>query len=435
MGAHLERARLLLEQDRCALAQEEAALGLAEAPDDPHAHALMALCLTRLERYEEATEHAQQAVGLAPDAAGTHYVLATVWATRRYFDEAMESIEEAIALEPDNADYWALRGRIELARRRWKDALAAADAALALDAEHVEARNVRAEALRLLGKTGEAEEDILDALALAPENAWSHNTLGWNYLQAGNLPKATEHFREALRLDPELDSARQGVVETLKAKNVVYRLFLQYFLWMARLSGRAQWGVIIGAYVGYQIVRRVAVANPSSRVWLTPLIVAYVLFAMGTWFAVPLSNLFLRLHPFGRLALSRDERVTSAWFGAVLLIFLAAGAAAVVAPTQSMGPAATLLFLMLIPVAATSQAPRPWPRKPLLWYTIVLAVLAGTALLRLFLVDSGAIDVGADGTSLLATVGGIALVLFVLGGILSPWVGNYLIMRAPYRKR
>ena len=68
----------------------------------------------------------------------------------------------------------------------------------------------------------------------------------------GNPLKAMEHFREALRLDPEMEWARAGIVEAMKARNFVYRWMLAYFLWMARLDSRVRWGLVIGAPGGEQ---------------------------------------------------------------------------------------------------------------------------------------------------------------------------------------
>jgi len=46
------------------------------------------------------------------------------------------------------------------------------------------------------------------------------------------------------------------MVEALKARNVIYRVMLRYFLWMARLSAKAQWAVVIGMYVGTRLLAR-----------------------------------------------------------------------------------------------------------------------------------------------------------------------------------
>ena len=58
-------------------------------------------------------------------------------------------------------------------------------------------------------------------------------------LDEGKYPQAMEHFREALRLEPDMEWARLGVVETLKAKRVLYRPVLWYFLWISKFSSRA----------------------------------------------------------------------------------------------------------------------------------------------------------------------------------------------------
>ena len=62
-------------------------------------------------------------------------------------------------------------------------------------------------------------------------------------------PPADTRVREALRIAPENEYARHGLVEALKARHLVYRMMLAYFLWMARLSSKARWAVVIGALV------------------------------------------------------------------------------------------------------------------------------------------------------------------------------------------
>ena len=168
---------------------------------------------------------------------------------------------------------------------------------------------------------------IATALARNPESAFTHANQGWTLLHQGDHRRAFEHFREALRLDPEIDWARQGIVEAMKARNPLYRPLLGYFLWMSRLSDKAQWAVIIAIYMGPKILNAVAKANPALVPWVAPLVAVILLFVVMTWVADPLFNLMLRLDKFGRLALSREQVVASNWIGAcligVLLGFLA----------------------------------------------------------------------------------------------------------------
>lgn len=38
---------------------------------------------------------------------------------------------------------------------------------------------------------------------------------------------------------------------------------LRYFLWMDKLGSRGQWAVVVGAFIGYRILRGVAGHNPE----------------------------------------------------------------------------------------------------------------------------------------------------------------------------
>src|SRR5262249_45363590 len=105
--------------------------------------------------------------------------------------------------------------------------------------------------------------------------------------------------------DPTLEFARYGIVEALKSKNLIYALFLRYFLWMGRLSSQVQWAIVLGGFFGYQLLAGVARRNPNLSPWLVPILVAYAVFALMTWIAAPLFNLLLRLDRYGRYALSR----------------------------------------------------------------------------------------------------------------------------------
>ena len=93
MSAFLERALLLYQQGRVDLAERELHQELSEDPNEPWAHALLALCLLRRGQKAQATQSAQQAVGLAPEASFVHYVLATVLHERNRLDEAEPKCE------------------------------------------------------------------------------------------------------------------------------------------------------------------------------------------------------------------------------------------------------------------------------------------------------------------------------------------------------
>ena len=398
MSTHLQRAHLLIEQSRYELAEQELRQALASNPNDPLAHALLALCLSEQKKFADANHEARTAIHLAPDRSFVHYAMARVWQGQEKHREAEASVHEAIRLDPEDADYFALLANLRFQMRRWKDALESAEKGLEIDAEHVGCTNLRAMALMKLGRREEAGTTIDAALHRDPENAVTHANQGWTLLERGEHVKAMEHFREALRLEPEMEWARQGIVEALKAHNVIYRAMLKYFFFMSRLTKQAQWGIIIGAYVISRFLR-------GPFLWL------YLIFAVMTWIAPSLFNLLLRINRFGRLALSRDEIVASNWVGLCLL----AGGAFLVA---GFGLNRGLLILaavgclgLVVAVAGTFKRTGR-NRKILAGYTIALTVIGAAAL-----------GLALNGSEVAGTFG----VLFAVGVFLFQLLANAMI--------
>lgn len=322
MSAHLERAQLLLQQSRPADAEREAMLALAQRPDHPLAHAYLALSRSDLGKAAEALEAARSAVGLAPDVAFFHYVQAMVLHRADHDREAKKEVSEAIRLDPEEERHFALLASVELAERNWPAALEAAERGLTLNPEDVNCANLRSMALVRMGRKAEAMATVDYALARDPDNAISHANQGWNCLHKNDPRRAQTHFREALRLNPELEYARQGMLEALKARNPVYRVMLAYFLWMARQSGRLQGAFVIGTFVGVRAVRSLAETHPDWAPFLWPVVALFYTFVYLSWTAVPMFNLLLRLNRFGRYVLSAGERQATNWFGASVAVAL-----------------------------------------------------------------------------------------------------------------
>ncbi|HEX7902144.1 MAG TPA: tetratricopeptide repeat protein [Planctomycetota bacterium] len=377
MDPRLSRAALLLEQSRYDLAESELRLALAEDPDNGRLHSFLAVCLAERKELEQAQTEADRGVALEPDFPGAHFMRAQILRRRKRLDEAMEAAGECLRLDPEQPSPRALRAAIHLERQRWKEALEEAEIGLTFDAEDPDCGNMRAIALTQLGRRAEAAASLGAALERDPENDVTHANRGWGLLHEGDPRKAMEHFREALRLDPTNAWARAGIVEALKARNPVYGLMLRFFLWMGRLSGRAQWGIMIGGYLAYRGLIAAAERSPAAKPWLMPLIIGYMVFAALTWVASPVFNLALRLHPLGKHALTAAQRRESTWIGGLLGTALAA--LGVWLWTDS-DYALLLTFhagLMVIPLASTLKC-EGRARRLLGWATLGLLGLAAT---------------------------------------------------------
>jgi Tfp pilus assembly protein PilF len=400
MNTHIERAQLLINQSRYELATKELQKALAVDPADPSAHALLAICLAEQKKFKQADAEARQAVTLAPDLPYAQYTMAYVRYQQDSLSEAEQAINKALQLDPWDADYFALLAQIKYQQKKWQDALAAAEKGLEIEAEHMTCVNLRAMSLNQLGRGEEAGQMLEDALAQDPENALTHANRGWTALQQGDAKNALEHFRESLRLDPTYEWARSGMVEALKARYFIYRLMLKYYFFMSRLSGRAQWLVLLGLL----FVARV----------IPFLFIPYLIFVLLSWTSDPLSNLLLRLNRYGRLLLTKEQILASNLVG---VLFLMAGVSLIIAAlTMNLQAviAAAGFVMLTIPVAGSFSIEKPGPRKAMFIYTGIMGAM-------LFV----AIAVSLTGSTLFAT----PMAIFVIGFLLFSWIANGIKLR------
>jgi tetratricopeptide (TPR) repeat protein len=418
INPHLQRTEMLLSQQRYDLAEREARQAIGADPQQALGYSYLAICLSEREEWQPATEAAQRAVGLEPDEGFHHYVLARVYNDRTMYREARAAIGEALRLDPESPANWAMKAAIDIGQKKFRDALEAADRGLEHDAEHEGCINLRAMALTNLGQRGAAGAAIDSTLARNPLNPNSHANMGWTLLHERKPREAMEHFREALRLEPNYEWARAGIVEAMKARSPIYRVFLAYFLFMMRLPAGAQWGILIGAFVLFQVARNVRASNPDLALYLTPVVAGYLVFAIGSIVAYPLFNLLLFTDRFGRYALDRAQRVGAAVFGLTLIppvVFVVLWAGVGGAAYQT---SALLTGLLAIPVALAGLAGPGQPRL------VMSAIAVGLGGLCAYLV----IQVMQGGST-----GGL-LFLYSLGCFASTWVANGL-ATAPARAK
>ena len=408
MSADFERAQLLVSQSRFDMAETSLRAALTGDPGDYRAHALLAYCLLRLGRGKDALAEADAAVAAEPGAPYAHYIRALTLAETGKRAEAKTAAREAIRLDPSDADYFALLGGIHLDDKSWSDALKSAESALVLDAEHVQAANVRAAALVKLGRGAEAGATLDSTLAREPESAVTHANMGWTLLERGDHKKAQEHFREALRLDPHQEWAREGIVESMKARNPVYRFMLQYFFFMSKLPAKGQWAVVLIALVGTRLLRGTAKAYPAFEPAAMVIGILYVLFMVATWLARPLFDLVLRLDRFGRLCLSEDQIKGSNWLGLTLLASVAFLILRYATGLEALMMGAFGCLALSVPVAGIYQTANPKRRRFRAGFALALAALGLCAL-------------GLPDPAQRALAGG----LFVGGIVVYTWVANF----------
>jgi tetratricopeptide (TPR) repeat protein len=348
MEASLSKAAQLIDLHKYSLALKEADAFLSSEPENARAYALKALAYMGKKQRVEALENAEKAVGLGPELEFSHYILGLVHLNlTKNFRTAELAINEALRINPENPDYYDVLAQLRMVKRDYKEALRLCEKGLEIDPQNVDCRSTRARVLTKMGKKNAAREDLSEALKNDPENPQTLASKGWVDLENGDYQGAQEAFRDALKIKPDYEYARDGLIQALKAKNIIFRWYLRYAFWINRLGNRTRWALVVGIFL---LVRFLAFI-PG----LQGLIGLYILFVISTWIIDPISNLFLRFNKYGKYALSKAEIMGSDLVVGCLVLAVAAGIAAWQLDREYLYTGAAALFLMVIPVSGTAS--------------------------------------------------------------------------------
>lgn len=413
VGSHLDRASILLKQNRLADAEREIKNALNGNPNDADALVLLSICFAEQDKIDVAEQAILDALRLRADDDFAIAQHAHVLALKHNYDDAEITIRRAIGLNPYSADYFGFLAGILLHGKKFREALEAAEKGLEIDPENLLSLNQRSTALLKLGKKEDAFDTMDKALERDPDNEYTHATYGWNHLEKGDHNKALEHFREALKRNPNNEYAKSGLVEALKARYWFYRVFMKYNFWVANLSGQMQWAFIIGLWLLMKVVNGVAIKNPSLQPFLFPVMALYILFVLSTWVMRPLSNLLLRLNVYGRYALTKEETRSSTFVGIALAISILSGIALLLTQNQVFGVMALGSFAMMMPLGSMFNPIKRSHRHILMGYTALLVLLGVAAAYMAF--------TGGNG--------GAIFNVFVFGIIGYQWLVNFLVIR------
>jgi len=408
----LSKVEILIQQQKFGEAERLLSDLLREDANNIHFLSLLAEVYLQQDKFENAYRVIDNAIGIAPDVAHFFYIKARIAIQQDSLDEAEQNVRRSIQLDAFDADYHALLAQIQLARKQFEEALQTANRALEIDSENLLALNSRSTALNKLNRSEEAFETIEGALREDPNNAYTHANYGWGLLEKGDHKKALEHFKESLSNDPTFTYAQAGMLEALKATNPIYRLFLKYSFFMNNLTAKYQWGVIIGFYIVFNILKKIARSNEALQPYLTPIIIVLGLVAFSTWIIGPIGNLFLRFNKYGQLLLDKKERMSSNFVAVSLGIFLVGLVLYFVLEDSKMLTIAAFGFAMMLPLGTMLSPSRN--QYGLIIYTIILA-----------LVGLLAISVTFSNGELF----NLMSVIFIFGFVAFQWVANYMLIK------
>ncbi len=385
---YVERAQLLIEQNRAEQAEQVLRQGLAENPQDGYAHSLLAICMMRdRDRLVEATGEAELGIRSEPGQPFSYYAHSLVMERRNQIDQALTSIERAIELNPVAAAFHGARSGLLGQKEKWAESLEAAETGLQFDAEDEFCGARRSIALERLGRVSDALAEAERATRQNPDSSVAHANRGWALLNKGDHRQAQAAFREALRLDPGSEFARNGMVSSLNSNNFIFRNFYRLMMKLSRLDSRVQFALIIGMWIGIRFLNSLARNNDWLVPWVLPISLAYLAFVMMSWIAVPVFNAFLRFHPFGRYLLSTKEKWAS---NTILIAFAIGGVVALLCGIQGSWLAGFLAAVFSIYLTIPLSIPFNTHAK---WATIVASLIA-VVFSTMFIVMSAMLVVG-----------------------------------------
>lgn len=384
LNQNLQRAQLLIQQNRPEQAEQFLMKVLSEDPQNGYAHSLMAICMMRdRDRLLDATREAEAGIHADPDESYSYYVHSMVMSKRQQTDQALQSIERAIELEPTSADFHGKRAELYLEKKNWKACLKSAETGLQFDPENEACSAYRSLALERVGNVTDALAEADRAIQQNPESSYAHANRGWALFNKGEIKESQVSFREALRLDPSNEFARTGMISALNSNNFIYRNFYRFMLKMSRLNSQVLWGLIIGLWLGVRFLNGIAEQNPAIAPWIMPISIFYLLFVMMSWIAVPLFNTFLRFHPFGKHLLSTKEKWASNTIIVAILIGLVTAIACV-----AQGNMLEAFLAVVFSIYMTIPLSIPFNTN-VKWATIVAGVIAGVFGLMFLAIEFG----------------------------------------------
>jgi tetratricopeptide (TPR) repeat protein len=264
-------------------------------------------CYIHLNNLKKVLEYSNQLIKYYPHESIGFYFFSFYNFSIGKINLAIEAIDTSISIDPMDADYWALKANIFISLKNWVTALSFANKGIEIDPEHINCLNFRTQCLTKLDRTAELQANINEALHQNPYNSFTHANVGWSKLETKDYDNARLHFAEALRINPNNEYARDGIINAIKAKNIIFNWFLQYSFWFEKKSKNFKYGFLF-AFIFF---RKFLVDFAQTNPWLYIPIGLAFLFVFVTWLIEPISNFFLLLDKFGKHALTKYEKQTA----------------------------------------------------------------------------------------------------------------------------
>ncbi len=293
----VSRIEILIDRKKFPEAQQRIMEGLLEYPDSGELHALQSKIFLEYKDTEKAMTAIHRAIAAEPTEDYFFYLKSMIHLEKDEYQEAKESIDTAIEFYPYHAGYYGVKSAILLDLGHKPLAIETAQKGLEIDPNNTFCQNILSMAYTRSGQTADSRVILENQLENDPENSLTHANMGYQYLRESNIPKAKEHFGAALALDPNSEFAKSGMLQAIKASNILYRKLLEYSFFMEKHSKQYQWMFIIGLLILVNVMP-----------FLLPI---YLILVLWTWFSGPLSDIIVYFDKYSRYLFNDLERIAT----------------------------------------------------------------------------------------------------------------------------
>lgn len=376
MQSHFhQRISQLFQQGRLQEALRLAETHLADHPQDWVGRLYYVYALNGTGQSDRAREIVGPMLEESPDDRRLLYAAAAVELNAGKAKMAERLAATLIDLDPEDDNAFEIMAQAKLNQRNYDAALDNARQALTLNPDNATARNLFVHVSGILGKA-DTHDAIQDALNRNPEDPTTIANHGYQLLREGKVKQALERLRHALSLDPNNQLARHALLEALRARFWPYRLYFKFNEAMARLSGGATMGIIIGLWFLANFLSNLGEENPGWAWLINPIYYLLIAAFLSTWLLGPIMNFYLLANPYGRLLLDERDKTMARLTGASLGLCLLSLAGWAVVGSEFLLVLSFIFLGLCIPLGSFLRPYEKSQRRILTVFTIGLAVLA-----------------------------------------------------------
>lgn len=281
-GRLVAKARALIDAGNLDGGIVELKAALAIDPDDAFAQSLLAACFLDKGDLKAARSEAEAVLSRAPEALLAQQIVGLAHLGAQDFPAAEDAFRRAAEIDPSSAESFRLLGALYDAQARFVEAREAFDEALRLEPDNGAVLASYADFLVDKGEVEAASELADRAPDWLSDDARLLVVRGKIALRRGDLERARDFALWVLGEDAQNRAAINLLCQAKAKKNPLMALWLSWATWLQTLDGKTRVAVVLGLWLGYNVLSRTAMRSWPETVQLGVAVV-WLALCLLTW--------------------------------------------------------------------------------------------------------------------------------------------------------